>query len=314
MPYPVPTRPWEIIGTDLFEWHETQYLISVDSYSGWFEINSMQDTCTKNLIQKLKVHFSRFGIPDLVISDEGPQYQSHEFAKFAETWGFKRTTSSPYFHSSNGLAENAVKAAKRLLEKSYKDGADFYFNLLNWRNTPRDSVLGSQAQRNLSRRTRTGLPTAETLLKPSVIDPAKVHNRLTDLRKMQKTFVDAKAKPLDPLEPGDNVRMQTKKGYDRTAVVVKESEQPRSFIVKASDTGLEYRRNRQHLLKTPNAKKVTFQQGEENETVTASVPHVPDLNAPNMKTLPPGKTTVAANVAPPQPAIPQTAKQVVTRS
>ncbi|XP_014678510.1 PREDICTED: uncharacterized protein LOC106818304 [Priapulus caudatus] len=171
LPYPVPSRPWAIVGTDLFEWHGIMYLVPVDSYSGWFELSTVTDTSTKTVVQKLKSHFSRFGIPDMLISDSGSQFTSREFKDFAAAWGLHHTMSSPHFHSSNGLAEKAVQSAKQLLEKSFRDGTDPYLNILNWRNTPRDNTLGSPAQRNLSRRTTTTIPTAEALLKPEILDP-----------------------------------------------------------------------------------------------------------------------------------------------
>ena len=41
------------------------YLITVDSYSGWFELNTLNSgTSSKAVIEKLKAHFSRFGISD----------------------------------------------------------------------------------------------------------------------------------------------------------------------------------------------------------------------------------------------------------
>lgn len=54
------------------------YLVTVDSYSDWFEIHSLTDTSTTTVVQKLKYHFARFGIPDMVISKSGSQYASRE--------------------------------------------------------------------------------------------------------------------------------------------------------------------------------------------------------------------------------------------
>ena len=39
---------------------------------------------SRTVIEKLKMQFSRHGIPEVVISDNGPQYASTEFAKFAK--------------------------------------------------------------------------------------------------------------------------------------------------------------------------------------------------------------------------------------
>jgi hypothetical protein len=34
---PIPTLPWSIVASDLFEWEGNDYLVLVDSYSGWWE-------------------------------------------------------------------------------------------------------------------------------------------------------------------------------------------------------------------------------------------------------------------------------------
>ena len=68
-------------------------------------------TCTK-------AHFSRYGIPDKVITDNGPQFRSQCYEDFAKQWEFYHTTSSPYHHQSNAKAESAVKIAIRLLKKA----------------------------------------------------------------------------------------------------------------------------------------------------------------------------------------------------
>ena len=94
----------------------------------------------------------------MLYSDNGPQYSSEEFQKFSREWGFKHVTSSPYYPQSNGLAERAVRSAKDFLAKCRKDGTDINLALLNQRNTPRDNVLGSPAQRLMSRRLKSTIP------------------------------------------------------------------------------------------------------------------------------------------------------------
>ena len=64
------------------------------------------------------------------------------------------------------MAEKAVQTAKRLLRKAKKDKRDPYLALLDYRNTPQDKELGSLVQRLTGKRTKTTLPTSETLLKP----------------------------------------------------------------------------------------------------------------------------------------------------
>ncbi len=81
-PHPVPNRPFERIGVDLFKFEQKQYLITVDFYSGWFEIDLLPSQITSIVVQKLKSHMSRYGIPYVLVTDNGPQFDSYEF-KFA---------------------------------------------------------------------------------------------------------------------------------------------------------------------------------------------------------------------------------------
>ena len=48
------------------------------------------------------------------MADNGPNLVSDEFAKFAESWDFLHTISSPYYSRSNGKAKAAIKIAKAL--------------------------------------------------------------------------------------------------------------------------------------------------------------------------------------------------------
>ena len=74
--YPLPKFPWEKIGTDLFELHGKVYLLVVDYFSRYIEVQKMNGTTSKEVIVSLKALFSRHGIPAVLVSDNGPQYSS----------------------------------------------------------------------------------------------------------------------------------------------------------------------------------------------------------------------------------------------
>ena len=57
-------------------------MILVDYYSGFFEIDSLKQTKSENVIRCCKAQFARYGIPDKLITDNGPQLSSMEFRKF----------------------------------------------------------------------------------------------------------------------------------------------------------------------------------------------------------------------------------------
>ena len=90
------------------------------------------------------MQFARHGIPDVLITDNGTQFSSSEFAKFTEVWKFEHKTSSPHLPQSNGKALLAF---------------------LDWRNTSTEGLGTSPVQRLMGRRTRTLLPTHTKLLK-----------------------------------------------------------------------------------------------------------------------------------------------------
>ena len=56
-------------------------------------------------------------IPDILISDNGPQFQSGELSKFSFSYGFKHQTTSPRFPQANGEIERAVKTIKSPVKK-----------------------------------------------------------------------------------------------------------------------------------------------------------------------------------------------------
>ena len=97
-------------------------------------------------ISVLKELFSEHGIPETIRSDNGPQFASHQFTKFAKEWNFDHTTSSPRNPRSNSQAEAAVKVTKGLLTHAKYSGQDPYLALLAYRSTPIDAHLHSPAE------------------------------------------------------------------------------------------------------------------------------------------------------------------------
>ena len=136
------------------------------------------------MILKLKNHFARYGCPEQVISDNGPQFSSEEFAQFAIQGDFVHRTSSPGNSKANGKAESAVKTAKSLLRKAIDANTDPYLAFLDYRNTPTQGMESSPAQRLLNRRTRTLLPATKQLLQPRVVFPDA---EIKDLNKEKAT-------------------------------------------------------------------------------------------------------------------------------
>ena len=74
--------------------NKKHYVITVDNSSDYFEMDHLYCTSTSAIVKNLKNHFARHGIPDEVMTDNGPNLVSDEFSKFAKSWNFLHTTSS----------------------------------------------------------------------------------------------------------------------------------------------------------------------------------------------------------------------------
>ena len=195
----MPSRPWSKVGADIFELGQQHFLIMVDYWSSYIEIQELKRITSASVITVFKVQFARHGIPDVLVTDNGTQFSSSEFMKFAETWKFEHKTSSPHHPQSNRKAENAVKICKALLKKARADNKDPLLAFLDWRNTPSEGLGTSPVQRLMGRRTRTLLPTHTKLLQPKVDNHTA--EKLANRKQIQEQRYNKKSQPLGTLTP-----------------------------------------------------------------------------------------------------------------
>ena len=97
-----PDRPWSKVGIDLCEFQGRTLLVMVDYYSNFMEVERITKTTTSGVSKILMDMFSRYGVPDQVMSDNGPQFSSAEFRSFATEWGFECITASPRYPNQMG--------------------------------------------------------------------------------------------------------------------------------------------------------------------------------------------------------------------
>ena len=154
MPTPLPARPWEKVALDLYDYGGSVYLIIVDYYSRFIEIARLYSTTTRATVSRVKDVFARWGIPVTVISDNGPQFGSQEFARFAHEYGFEHVTTSPHYPQANGAVERAVQTAKAIVSQD-----EPHLGLMIYRSTVCPSTGYSPAELIMGRKIRTTLPT-----------------------------------------------------------------------------------------------------------------------------------------------------------
>ncbi|GFW09251.1 uncharacterized protein K02A2.6 [Trichonephila clavipes] len=71
-------------------------------------------------IECLRDSFARFGLPRVLVSDNGSQFTSYEFQRFMHKNGVKHKTSAPFKPSSNGQAERYVVTLKQSIRAMHK--------------------------------------------------------------------------------------------------------------------------------------------------------------------------------------------------
>ena len=110
--------------------HGKNYLIIVDYFSRGFELEVLVRKNSETIVEKFKVIFARFGIPDILRTDGGPQFTYKYFKCFVNNYSFMREVTDPYFSLANHCADRPVQVAKRLMKTS-----DPCSSLLAYRNT-----------------------------------------------------------------------------------------------------------------------------------------------------------------------------------
>ncbi|KAJ1519211.1 hypothetical protein ONE63_011183 [Megalurothrips usitatus] len=112
-----PSSPFERVHIDFYEKNNVSYLIVCDAYSKWVDIILMSSTNAPLVIEKLMSIFSIFGLPKILVSDNGQPFDSDLYANFCTQFDIKIVHSPPYSPESNGQAERCVGIAKKGVEK-----------------------------------------------------------------------------------------------------------------------------------------------------------------------------------------------------
>ena len=188
----------------------------------------------------MKSIFARHGRPNVLKTDNGPQFASEEVARFAKEWGFTHVTSSPLYPKANGLSESGLKIIKDVM----RCPGDPQRGLLAFRAAPNDTGY-SPGQLLMSRQLRTSLPSPAQLFQPEVPDIEEHQNKL---RQRQRRAADAhdarhRASELPVIRVGARIWVSDRQAY---GIVIALCPEPCSYQVEMQDGGI-IRRNRMFL-------------------------------------------------------------------
>ena len=177
-----------------------------------------------------------------MVTDNGPQFDSHDMKEFAQAYDFQHTTKSLHFLQSNGFAERMVKTMKKLLEHS----ADPYKSILSYRATPLPWCGLSPVELLMGKRIRTGIPQVKDnfILKWEHIQNFKELDE--KYKQSQKDNYDRRHRVRTlPMLPENQAVWVDTRGHQAPGQLLQIAGTPRSYIVETPYG--ELGRNRAHL-------------------------------------------------------------------
>lgn len=242
----IPNRPWSTLGMDFFKLNGKNYLLVIDYYSKYVELDVMHSMTALSVINHLQAMFARHGLPDEIVSDSGPPFDSVQFSQYLKESDIKHSPSSPRYPRSNGEAERAIQTIKNSLRKTLEEGKDMNTTLMNYRATPKYD-LPSPAELLMGRKIRTGLPTHPSVLKPNHL-PRNVSRTFINRKYVQEKYGNCKTKPLNDLPVGQKVwyKIDPNDKDWKVGMIIKADHKLRRYEIESSNSRV-YIRNRVHI-------------------------------------------------------------------
>ncbi|UYV68199.1 hypothetical protein LAZ67_5003368 [Cordylochernes scorpioides] len=245
-PFPVPDYPWQTVSLDIFYIQKKPHLLVVDRYSGYPEVFALNPPTAINVKNKLRETFARFGIPETMMSDNGPPFRSEIMTDFCIKWGIKQLFSSPHLHRSNGLAERSIQTIKNQLIKCRDEGSDPYLAILAYRNTPKND-MPSPAQLCLSRSLRCQIPRITPLYRPYQTNWRSIENAKRKRQISMKEHYDRNSKSYPKVNIGEDAWCQMHPKETWTPVKISaQANSPQSFEV-VTPSGNKLIKNQQFI-------------------------------------------------------------------
>ena len=277
----MPPHAWHTLGTDLFYWNKIDYLVIGDYFSKYLIVRRLPNSSTHAVIKELGLVFTELGRPFILRSDNRPCYSSREFHNFLSFYQVDHITSSPHYPQSNEFAEALAGIAKKLMEKSVKEGQPWNYGLFQYRTTPISSTLPSPLEMLTGRRPHSSLAQLPSSIGKNM-ETSRIHQELLRRQANKNTSTGA----MDS-EPGQPVFVKEVNGNVwRTATVDQPAAEPDSYWVRFPDNSI-LRRTRSMI--KPRSQPSHFelqaeaQQGNfEGKTYTCSSDSFDQLNGQSM--------------------------------
>jgi hypothetical protein len=158
------------------------------------------------------------GIPELVVHDGGPPYDSHNWRAYAKETGFETGLCTPYHPQANGMAEKCMASIVKLTHAAIAERKDpkeeISKFLLNYRNTPHSTTGATPSKLMMNRVIRTKLPSLHQV--PNTEEHQQVKQKDAEAKKKQNRYADKHRRAKDrKVQVGDKVLLKQDKTTTR---------------------------------------------------------------------------------------------------
>ena len=92
----IPIKPWYVIGTDVFQLNNKNYICLVDYHSKFPVIKRMNGLSADSLTAAVRVIFAEYGIPHTIMSDAGSNFISEKFKTFCNSLHIEQALSKQW--------------------------------------------------------------------------------------------------------------------------------------------------------------------------------------------------------------------------
>lgn len=106
---------WNKVAVDLVTIEGCTLLSIIDYGSRYPEVLPLSSTTAAGVIEKLMEVFARFGLPSVLVSDNGPQFIATEMEQFLKKLDIQHVKSSPRYPQSNGMVERLHRILRERL-------------------------------------------------------------------------------------------------------------------------------------------------------------------------------------------------------
>ena len=247
--------------------------VIMDQKSKFPDVEFVHNTSATVLIKALERIISTYGIPNTVISDNGPPFQSHRIREFMEKYSINHQKITPRWPQSNGEVERFMTSITKIIRTAYIEHknwkSEVHQFLFAYRNAPHATTQIPPAELMFNRKCRYTIPNYHNKVKKDIQRNAE--SRIIEAKHKAKLYSDQKHHARTPdIHTGDQVLVRQDKcnkltpnfEYQPYTVI---STKGTMTTAQSNQTGAIKTRNISHFKKIPDNHNFPFLEHEEEE-------------------------------------------------